>query len=161
MDRIKRAFSRGASEVKGGFGQIFSKFKIKSGYKHSRDFFASNTLVAYIVFILLMVLLLVVVINIGVRTLSYVTAPSKDPSFYINGHCGHNSCNEQRYQPDATIGNTWLQDPEDPACRQLPSNELSNNCEIFRRALWYRIYLVYMDLYSRYWKCRWGASTYI
>ena len=125
MNRIKKAFSRGASEVSGGFGQIFSKFKIKSGYKHSRDFFASNTLVAYIVFILLMVLLLLVIINIGVRTMSYVTAPADDPSFYIHGNCTDQQCSTQRYQPDATIGNTWLQDPNDRGC---PDGCLHKTC---------------------------------
>ena len=123
MNRIKKAFSHTSGEIRGGLGQLFSKFKIKTGYLKSREFFESNSLVAKLAFLILMLVLVTIVISVGLRIISSVFAPSKDPSFWIKTKCNNslnplNKCARARYQPDATQGNTWFQDESLKECQQ-------------------------------------------
>ena len=119
MNRIKNAFSHLTKEIRGGGSQMFRQFHLKSGAGRAKSFFASNTLVAYVAFLLLMVVLFLIVVRVGTSAMVALTAPPGSPSFYVRGNC-HNSlsgsCSLQRYQPDATVGSTWSQDPNSSLC---------------------------------------------
>jgi len=120
MNRIKNAFSHLTKEIRGGGSSIFRQFHLKSGAGRAKSFFASNTLVAYVAFLLLMVVLFLIVVRVGTTAMVALTAPNPNPSFYVRGNC-HNSlsgsCSLQRYQPDATVGSTWSQNTNSPQCQ--------------------------------------------
>jgi hypothetical protein len=110
MNRIKNTFSTITGKMRGGSGRIFSKFGGQRGVGSAKRFFASNTLVAYVAFLLLMVVFFLIVIRVGTAAMVALAKPNGSPSFYINGGCNKASgCNYARYQTDATIGNTWTQ----------------------------------------------------
>ena len=120
MNRIKNAWSNLTKEIRGVGSAGFRQFHLKSGAGRAKSFFASNTLVAYVAFLLLMVVLFLIVVRVGTSALVALTAPTGSPSFYVRGNC-HNSlsgsCSLQRYQPDATVGSTWSQDPNSQLCQ--------------------------------------------
>ena len=54
-------------------------FHLKSGAGRAKSFFASNTLVAYVAFLLLMVVLFLIVIRVGTSAMVALTAPPGSP----------------------------------------------------------------------------------
>jgi len=109
MQRIKNGFSNLGREG----NRIFSKFGGRAAYGASRNFFNSNTLIAKVAFLLLMVIFFLIVLRAGTGAMSWLVSPSPDPSFWVSGNCnaGGRGCNYARFQPDATIGNSWIQGP--------------------------------------------------
>ena len=112
MDRIRNAFSHLGDEIRGGGNQIFSRFRVRSGYGRAKGFFASNTLVAYVAFLLLMVVLFLIILRLGTALMVKFATPTGSPSFWVRGQCNTglgSKCAYSRFQPNATIGNTWMQ----------------------------------------------------
>ena len=112
MNRIKRAFSHGTNEIHAGFSQIFSKMKLRSGYSDVRGFFDTNTLVAKVVFLLLMVILVGIVVSAGLRLFNTLATPSRSHGFMIkNKQCrsGITGANCSYYEQNARTAHHWYQ----------------------------------------------------
>lgn len=107
MNRIKNVFS---NLGKGG-NRIFSKFGGRAAYGSTQNFFKSNTLIAKVAFLLLMVIFFLIVVRMGTAAMVWAAKPPADPAFWISGNCnvGSAGCNYSRYQPNANIGNSWVQ----------------------------------------------------
>ena len=110
MNRLKNTFSN----LNKGGNRIFSKFGGRAALGSTKRFFQSNTLIAKVAFLLLMVIFFLIMVRLGTAAMVWIARPPQDPSFWIQGTCnaGSGKCNYARYQPDATIGNTWMQGPE-------------------------------------------------
>ena len=135
MNRIKQAFSNGSKEIRNGFSELFSKYKRNTGYLKSKAFFDTNSLVAKLAFLILILVLVTIIISVGMKIISSLFSPSKNPSFWIKSKCGNSltdRCRRSRYQPNATIGNTWIQDESEAICNSSCS---STHCQTIIRSI--------------------------